>query len=300
MRPWIPNLVFPTPGNPVLPFTPFPVSPSRLCFLFLPLPGVFLFSQHPGKHTQIPSGRHPELLQHLRGSCGASGSVHSKIWVKNTPEETPGMGISGEGAPPWGEAAPPGPVLCPLCPLSIRIPIQRANPLGRDLSAEDQIVLLKCSAIEVIMLRSNQSFTLEDMSWTCGSNDFKYRVSDVTQGKGIPAPNPQIPWFSPCWAFRSVPGFVLREGVGPAPNSGGLGGDKWCLKVCSGTSVPPQCHLNVPRATPMSLKISPSRGKKSLSEGKTPLPEERSLSQSPSEALFSPQPGTAWTCWSHW
>ncbi|KFP51656.1 Vitamin D3 receptor [Cathartes aura] len=37
------------------------------------------------------------------------------------------------------------------------------------------------SAIEVIMLRSNQSFTLEDMTWTCGSNDFKYRISDVTQ-----------------------------------------------------------------------------------------------------------------------
>ncbi|NXC03697.1 VDR protein, partial [Orthonyx spaldingii] len=54
-------------------------------------------------------------------------------------------------------------------------------PGFRELSAEDQIVLLKCSAIEVIMLRSNQSFTLEDMSWTCGSNDFKYRVSDVTQ-----------------------------------------------------------------------------------------------------------------------
>ncbi|KFQ50295.1 Vitamin D3 receptor, partial [Nestor notabilis] len=55
-------------------------------------------------------------------------------------------------------------------------------PGFRDLAAEDQIVLLKSSAIEVIMLRSNQSFTLEDMTWTCGSNDFKYRVSDVTQG----------------------------------------------------------------------------------------------------------------------
>ncbi|NXO11880.1 VDR protein, partial [Oriolus oriolus] len=54
-------------------------------------------------------------------------------------------------------------------------------PGFRDLSAEDQIVLLKCSAIEVIMLRSNQSFTLEDMSWTCGSSEFKYRLSDVTQ-----------------------------------------------------------------------------------------------------------------------
>ncbi|NWS01226.1 VDR protein, partial [Motacilla alba] len=54
-------------------------------------------------------------------------------------------------------------------------------PGFRDLSVEDQIVLLKCSAMEVIMLRSNESFTLEDMSWTCGSSDFKYRVSDVTQ-----------------------------------------------------------------------------------------------------------------------
>ncbi|NXS61990.1 VDR protein, partial [Brachypteracias leptosomus] len=54
-------------------------------------------------------------------------------------------------------------------------------PGFRDLAAEDQIVLLKSSAIEVIMLRSNQSFTLEDMTWTCGSNDFKYGISDVTQ-----------------------------------------------------------------------------------------------------------------------
>ncbi|XP_030323989.1 vitamin D3 receptor [Calypte anna] len=54
-------------------------------------------------------------------------------------------------------------------------------PGFRDLTAEDQIALLKSSAIEVIMLRSNQSFTLDDMSWTCGSSDFKYRISDVTQ-----------------------------------------------------------------------------------------------------------------------
>lgn len=60
-------------------------------------------------------------------------------------------------------------------------------PLPRNLAAEDQIALLKSSAIEVIMLRSNQSFTLEDMTWTCGSNDFKYRISDVTQGKGCRA-----------------------------------------------------------------------------------------------------------------
>ncbi|OCT92926.1 hypothetical protein XELAEV_18015993mg [Xenopus laevis] len=54
-------------------------------------------------------------------------------------------------------------------------------PGFRDLIAEDQIALLKSSVIEVIMLRSNQSFSLDDMSWTCGSEDFKYKVDDVTQ-----------------------------------------------------------------------------------------------------------------------
>lgn len=53
----------------------------------------------------------------------------------------------------------------------------------RDLTSEDQIVLLKSSAIEVIMLRSNQSFTMDDMSWTCGSQDYKYNARDVTQGE---------------------------------------------------------------------------------------------------------------------
>uniref|UniRef100_A0AAY4EED3 Vitamin D receptor n=1 Tax=Denticeps clupeoides TaxID=299321 RepID=A0AAY4EED3_9TELE len=54
-------------------------------------------------------------------------------------------------------------------------------PGFRDLTAEDQIALLKSSAIEVIMLRSNQSFSLEDMSWSCGGPDFKYCVNDVTK-----------------------------------------------------------------------------------------------------------------------
>lgn len=53
----------------------------------------------------------------------------------------------------------------------------------RELTAEDQIALLKSSAIEVIMLRSNQSFNLEDMSWSCGAPDFKYQISDVTKGQ---------------------------------------------------------------------------------------------------------------------
>ncbi|KPP69895.1 vitamin D3 receptor-like [Scleropages formosus] len=54
-------------------------------------------------------------------------------------------------------------------------------PGFRELTAEDQIALLKSSAIEVIMLRSNQSFSLEDMSWSCGSPDYKYCVNDITK-----------------------------------------------------------------------------------------------------------------------
>uniref|UniRef100_A0A4W6CWT4 Vitamin D receptor n=1 Tax=Lates calcarifer TaxID=8187 RepID=A0A4W6CWT4_LATCA len=54
-------------------------------------------------------------------------------------------------------------------------------PGFRELTAEDQIALLKSSAIEIIMLRSNQSFSLEDMSWSCGGPDFKYCISDVTK-----------------------------------------------------------------------------------------------------------------------
>ncbi|XP_062870962.1 vitamin D3 receptor A isoform X1 [Trichomycterus rosablanca] len=54
-------------------------------------------------------------------------------------------------------------------------------PGFRELTSEDQIALLKSSAIEIIMLRSNQSFSLEDMSWSCGGPDFKYCVNDVTK-----------------------------------------------------------------------------------------------------------------------
>lgn len=32
------------------------------------------------------------------------------------------------------------------------------------------------------MLRSNQSFTMDDMSWDCGSQDYKYDVTDVSKG----------------------------------------------------------------------------------------------------------------------
>ncbi|XP_063110708.1 vitamin D3 receptor isoform X2 [Cavia porcellus] len=54
-------------------------------------------------------------------------------------------------------------------------------PGFRDLTSEDQIVLLKSSAIEVIMLRSNESFTMDDMAWNCGAQDYKYNVSDVVR-----------------------------------------------------------------------------------------------------------------------
>ncbi|XP_077026799.1 vitamin D3 receptor [Tamandua tetradactyla] len=54
-------------------------------------------------------------------------------------------------------------------------------PGFRDLTSEDQIVLLKSSAIEVIMLRSNQSFAMDDMSWTCGSHEYKYQINDVAK-----------------------------------------------------------------------------------------------------------------------
>ncbi|XP_062316312.1 vitamin D3 receptor A isoform X2 [Osmerus eperlanus] len=54
-------------------------------------------------------------------------------------------------------------------------------PGFRDLTADDQIALLKSSAIEIIMLRSNQSFSLDDMSWSCGGPDFKYCITDVTK-----------------------------------------------------------------------------------------------------------------------
>ncbi|KAM7401851.1 hypothetical protein PAMP_017128 [Pampus punctatissimus] len=58
---------------------------------------------------------------------------------------------------------------------------EEGSSFSMELTAEDQIALLKSSAIEVIMLRSNQSFNLEDMSWSCGAPDFKYQISDVTK-----------------------------------------------------------------------------------------------------------------------
>lgn len=67
--------------------------------------------------------------------------------------------------------------------LEVPLIVSPSLPMFRDLTAEDQIALLKSSAIEIIMLRSNQSFSLEDMAWSCGGNEFKYQINDVTQGK---------------------------------------------------------------------------------------------------------------------
>ncbi|XP_042747886.1 vitamin D3 receptor [Lagopus leucura] len=102
--------------------------------------------------------------------------MFSNLDLSEESDETPSMSIELPQLPML-------PHLADLVSYSIQkvIGFAKMIPGFRDLNAEDQIALLKSSAIEVIMLRSNQSFTLEDMSWTCGSNDFKYKVSDVTQ-----------------------------------------------------------------------------------------------------------------------
>ncbi|XP_054033475.1 vitamin D3 receptor [Dryobates pubescens] len=103
------------------------------------------------------------------------------------PPPLSGAGPAAEAAPSCVAVRLPGlsmlPHLADLVSYSIQkvIGFAKMIPGFRELAAEDQIVLLKCSAIEVIMLRSNQAFTLEDMTWTCGSADFKYGVAEVTQ-----------------------------------------------------------------------------------------------------------------------
>ncbi|MBZ3870373.1 Vitamin D3 receptor [Sciurus carolinensis] len=75
------------------------------------------------------------------------------------------------------------PHLADLVSYSIQKVIDFAKmiPGFSDLTSDDQIVLLKSCAIEVIMLRSNQSFTVDDMSWECGNHNYKYNVTDVTK-----------------------------------------------------------------------------------------------------------------------
>ncbi|KAG9491682.1 hypothetical protein GDO78_000275 [Eleutherodactylus coqui] len=92
-------------------------------------------------------------------------------------------GLNGGSSPEASADLTMLPHLADLVSYSIQkvIGFAKMIPGFRDLTAEDQIALLKSSVIEVIMLRSNQSFTMDDMSWTCGSEDFKYKVDDVTQ-----------------------------------------------------------------------------------------------------------------------
>uniref|UniRef100_A0A8D2BE87 Vitamin D3 receptor n=1 Tax=Sciurus vulgaris TaxID=55149 RepID=A0A8D2BE87_SCIVU len=75
------------------------------------------------------------------------------------------------------------PHLADLVSYSIQKVIDFAKmiPGFSDLTSDDQIVLLKSCAIEVIMLRSNQSFTMDDMSWECGNQNYKYNVTDMTK-----------------------------------------------------------------------------------------------------------------------
>ncbi|XP_038608467.1 vitamin D3 receptor isoform X1 [Tachyglossus aculeatus] len=110
--------------------------------------------------------------------------------VFSEPREPPAFSSSARSDDPDGDPMTLGlsqlsmlPHLADLVSYSIQkvIGFAKMIPGFRELSADDQIALLKSSAIEVIMLRSNQSFLAEDMTWTCGSDDYKYCISDVAK-----------------------------------------------------------------------------------------------------------------------
>lgn len=72
------------------------------------------------------------------------------------------------------------------------------------------------------MLRSNQSFTMDDMSWDCGSQDYKYDVTDVSKGvEGVLLYFLQLPDSTSIlaldlWGFDQIRGRGVgskREGV---------------------------------------------------------------------------------------
>lgn len=105
-------------------------------------------------------------------------------------------------------------------------------------------MLLKSSAIEVIMLRSNQSFTMDDMSWTCGGEDYKYRISDVTKGASglylhplyLPDSDPTDPRVrGPDWATARKKGQGQAQ-LGLDVGWGAMGGSS-VLPTASGHSV---------------------------------------------------------------
>ncbi|XP_043537999.1 vitamin D3 receptor B-like isoform X1 [Chiloscyllium plagiosum] len=94
-----------------------------------------------------------------------------------------GMIQDGTNSPMRSEKLPMLPHLADLVSYSIQkvVYFAKAIPGFRELLADDQIALLKSSAIEIIMLRSNESFSVEDMSWKCGNDEFKYDINDVTK-----------------------------------------------------------------------------------------------------------------------
>uniref|UniRef100_A0A8C4E6E6 Vitamin D receptor b n=1 Tax=Dicentrarchus labrax TaxID=13489 RepID=A0A8C4E6E6_DICLA len=112
-------------------------------------------------------------------------SVDTKMNFNNLLMMYHEQGSSPDSSEEEGSSFSMLPHLADLVSYSIQkvIGFAKMIPGFRYLTAEDQIALLKSSAIEVIMLRSNQSFNLEDMSWSCGGPDFKYQISDVTKGQ---------------------------------------------------------------------------------------------------------------------
>lgn len=125
--------------------------------------------------------------------------------------------------------------------------------LLRNLAAEDQIALLKSSAIEVIMLRSNQSFSLEDMTWTCGGNDFKYKISDVTQGKGCRALSCLLR------AKKCHPSLTFRCQNSHIEESGSRDGLAGCTAAKTAAPAAWQCHgwAETPILVSAMLRLSP-------------------------------------------
>uniref|UniRef100_A0A3P9DNY0 Vitamin D receptor b n=1 Tax=Maylandia zebra TaxID=106582 RepID=A0A3P9DNY0_9CICH len=113
----------------------------------------------------------------------SSKSVDTKMTFNNLLMMYQDQGSSPDSSEEEGSSFSMLPHLADLVSYSIQkvIGFAKMIPGFRELTAEDQIALLKSSAIEVIMLRSNQSFNLEDMSWSCGGPDFKYQISDVTK-----------------------------------------------------------------------------------------------------------------------
>uniref|UniRef100_A0A3P9HI12 Vitamin D receptor b n=1 Tax=Oryzias latipes TaxID=8090 RepID=A0A3P9HI12_ORYLA len=136
----------------------------RVC---ISVPGLLFMTTH---HTGCVSITHVQ-------------SVDTKMNFNNLLLMYHEQGSSPDSSEEEGSSLSMLPHLADLVSYSIQkvIGFAKMIPGFRELTAEDQIALLKSSAIEVIMLRSNQSFNVEDMSWSCGAPDFKYQISDVTK-----------------------------------------------------------------------------------------------------------------------